>query len=183
MTILLPDTKKLLVSSLASLLAVACSNDRAMERPPLDQLAHVVLAEMEQPDALFARCGPKPGGATEKMLLVVVSEEVCLGCLNMGWFIREFGRTIHRNVTVVAARSIEDLACDFVVREKTGAALALVRDSVLGRWQPLEVPIVIDVASDGSIRGAFSSRDLPGLLALMAEVADSPSTSTWRQFE
>ena len=163
-------------------LATACSdgaNVSAMERLSPSELGHAIVDEMTQLVPSTTQCdSPTPLG--EDQLLVVVSREVCLGCLNLGWFIREFKRTIHGNVTVVAARSIDDLACDFVVREKTGATLALVRDDVLVRWQPRDLPVVLDVANDGTMRRAFASNDLTELLSLLEDGADSLSTRSWR---
>ncbi|MDE2752743.1 MAG: hypothetical protein OXI83_09230 [Gemmatimonadota bacterium] len=134
----------------------------------------MIIADLREADSV--RSMRPLGGSVEETLLVVVSEEVCLGCLNLGWFIREFRRTIHDNITVVAPGSVEDVARDFIVREKAGAALALVEDTAVVQWQPLYLPVVIDVAADGSIRGVHSSGDLPRLLRLLEDVARSPST-------
>ena len=157
----LPEPRILLLS----LLAAACSDNKtipATPPPSADELAQVIVADMRGLDSVPSQCTPV--SSVGETLLVVVSEEVCLGCLNLGWFIREFRRKIHGNVTVVAAGSVKSLArdfivrektnvtrCvavlalvrvtkslarDFIVREKTGAVLALVRDTTVVRWQP-----------------------------------------------
>lgn len=164
---MIPTTKSSFL--VFSVLVAACGNHSTDSAPArrlsADEMAQVIVAEMRQFGSQPSRCAPS--GSADAGLLVVVSEDVCVGCINLGWFIREFRRTTHRNVTVVAAAGIENVACEFIVRHKTGAALALVRDTVLVPWQPSRRPVVIDIAADGSIRGAHSSSDLPGLLRLV----------------
>ena len=117
------------------LLSAALSCATPGEEPVPDEALTLFVGRLATDSALHDGCSHDrlaPGGTK---IIVPINRDVCVGCANLGWLLREWDRSFAPpEITLVTPESQVREICEFLRRERASAAVMTVVDAKLPAW-------------------------------------------------
>ena len=157
-----------LLVSLGAALACGVDPDRSQVESLETRLEAALTKTFE--DGVAPACGADVAH-TAVSEVVVVNERICLGCREVGWFLRRRARVVSRDRLVVVAPAEEiSTVCDYLRREKVLlAVLPLKTGEDPGDLPSADALAVYRIDSLGLAHYRATARDGVALLSLLAD--------------
>jgi hypothetical protein len=121
------------------------------------QMAHDVLATF---DAVTAdnHCSGTSLDVGGPLTLMPLTPEICLGCANVGWMMREWNRTdLGPPMVVVASTTFADEMCSFLRRERVSLPVVAFDTDSLPAWWNDAILVLIAERLEGGTVGRLAS--------------------------